>query len=36
MTGKNNGADCIITKNRKDYEDVSLPVRTPAAWIEEV
>lgn len=35
MTGKNNGVDYIITANRKDYAEVSLPVRTPAAWIEE-
>lgn len=35
MTGKNNGADYIITANRKDYADASLPVQTPAAWIEE-
>ena len=35
MTGKNNGADYIITVNRKDYEDTSLPVRTPATWLEE-
>lgn len=34
-TGKNNGADYIITVNRKDYSGVSLPVRTPAAWLEE-
>ena len=35
MTGKNNGADYIITSNRKDYADASLPVQTPAAWIDE-
>lgn len=35
MTGKNNGADYIITVNRKDYADAALPVLTPAAWIEE-
>lgn len=36
MTGKNNGADYIITVNQKDYADASLPVRTPIAWIDEV
>lgn len=30
ITGKNSGADYIITVNRKDYETASLPVRTPA------
>ena len=35
MTGKNSGVDCIITKNQKDYEDATLSVRTPAAWIEQ-
>lgn len=34
--GKNNGVDCIITKNRKDYTDTLMPVRTPATWIEEI
>lgn len=35
MTGRNSGADYIITVNRKDYENVLLPVRTPAEWLEE-
>ncbi len=35
MTGKNSGADFIITVNRGDFEDVLLPVRTPAEWLEE-
>lgn len=35
MTGKNNGVDCIITKNQKDYEDATLSVRTPAVWMEQ-
>lgn len=35
MTGKNNGVDYIITLNRKDYEDISLPVQTPAVWLEK-
>ncbi len=35
VVGEHNGADCIITGNRKDYEDVSLPVQTPVGWIEE-
>ncbi len=35
MTGKNNGVDYIITANLKDYEDTSLQVLTPAAWIEK-
>lgn len=35
MTGKNGGADFIITVNRGDFEDVLLPVRTPAEWLEE-
>lgn len=35
MTAKNNGADCIITVNVKDYADAELPVRTPSAWIME-
>lgn len=34
MTGKNRGADYIITVNRKDYENALLPVRTPAEWVE--
>lgn len=35
-TGKNNGVDCIITKNQKDYTDTLMPVLTPATWIEEI
>ncbi len=35
MTGKNNGVDYIIMANLKDYEDTSLQVLTPAAWIEK-
>lgn len=35
MTGKNSGADYIITVNGRDYVDASLPVRTPADWIVE-
>lgn len=35
MTGKNNGTDYIITVNQKDYADASLPVHTPATWIEK-
>lgn len=34
VTGKNNRKDYIITMNRKDYEDVRLPVMTPKAWME--
>lgn len=33
MVGKNSGVDYIITVNRKDYEHVFLPVRTPAEWV---
>lgn len=33
-TGKNSRMNYIITVNRKDYADASLPVMTPAAWIE--
>ena len=35
MTGKNGGADFIITVNWGDFEDVLLPVRSPAEWLEE-
>lgn len=35
MTGKNNGADYIITVNKKDYADAELPVQTPSGWIME-
>ena len=35
MTGKNSGADYIITVNRKDYENALLPVRTPVEWLGE-
>lgn len=35
MTGKNSRVDFIITANRKDYEDDSLPVRTPVEWVED-
>lgn len=35
MTGKNSEVDFIITANRKDYEDDSLPVRTPVEWVED-
>lgn len=34
MTGKNNGADYIITNNLKDYAGVPMPALTPVAWIE--
>ena len=33
MTGRNNRMDYLITANRKDYKDVSLPVLTPAEWL---
>lgn len=33
VVGKNSGVDYIITVNRKDYEHVLLPVRTPAEWV---
>lgn len=36
MTGKNNEADYIITVNRKDYKEDSLPVLTPASWMEKM
>lgn len=36
MAGKNNWADYIITVNRKDYEDDSVPVLSPAGWMERV
>lgn len=36
MVGKNNKVDCIITSNLKDFTDASLPVLTPATWIEEI
>lgn len=36
ITGKNSGADYIITVNRKDYETASLPVRTPAEWLADI
>ncbi len=29
MTGKNSGADFIITVNKGDFEGALLPVRTP-------
>ena len=34
MTGQNNRMDYLITANQKDYKDVSLPVLTPAEWLE--
>ena len=36
MTGKNNESDYIITVNRKDYKEDSLPVLTPASWMEKM
>lgn len=36
MTGKNNRMDYIITANSKDYAGDLLPVRTPAAWLQNV
>ena len=33
MTGRNNRMDYLITANRKDYKDVSLPVLTPTEWL---
>lgn len=35
MTGKNSGADFIITVNSGDFEGALLPVRTPTEWLEE-
>lgn len=36
MAGTNNRVDYIITVNRKDYEDDSLPVLTPTDWMEKI
>lgn len=32
-TGKNNRADYLITKNKKDYESTALSVLTPSEWL---
>ena len=33
-TGYNNRVDYLITLNKKDYEDSSIPVITPSEWLE--
>ena len=33
-TAVRSGADCIVTRNTKDYSKAPLPVYTPEAFIE--
>lgn len=35
-TAKCEGADCIVTRNMKDYEKAELPVYTPADFVQMI
>ena len=33
-TNKDEGVDCIVTRNKKDFSNSQLPVYTPAEFIQ--
>ena len=36
VTGENNGVDCIVTANQRDYTDTILPVLAPSVCINMI
>lgn len=36
VTGENNGVDCIVTANQRDYTDTMLPVLIPSVCIKMI